>query len=159
MPILGCLAFDAWTWSMLFLRFQIYSISCSETKPKSFAVINHLHGPRDYSSHAPATWHHMETLLQYNYSTVAAANSTHSSRSFNHSSVPSVLGDSSSFLLIFILSLLCVLGVIFLVLGPLIRSEAWQRVDNFVFGRTSWSRNGSLKINKTEHCIYYFPRK
>jgi hypothetical protein len=46
-------------------------------------------------------------------------------------------GHSGSILLIFILSILCFLGVIFMVFGPMMRSEAWKRVDNYIFGRNS----------------------
>lgn len=41
----------------------------------------------------------------------------------------------SSIILIFILSILCFFGVIFMIFGPMMRSEAWKRVDNYIFGQ------------------------
>lgn len=41
----------------------------------------------------------------------------------------------NSFLIILILSILCILGVCFMIFGPLQRSEAHKRVENFTFGR------------------------
>ena len=38
-------------------------------------------------------------------------------------------------LLIIILSILCFLGVIFMIFGPIMRSEAWKRADNYIFGQ------------------------
>ena len=37
-------------------------------------------------------------------------------------------------LLILILSIFCFLGVIFMIFGPIMRSEAWRQVDNYIFG-------------------------
>lgn len=74
-------------------------------------------------------------LRKYSNSTLASANN------LSNSTVPSIFGESSSILLIVILSILCFLGVIFMVFGPLMRSEALKRVDNFIFGGTSWRRN------------------
>ena len=47
---------------------------------------------------------------------------------------PSSFDTFSSILLILILSILCLMGVIFMVFGPMMRSEAWKRVDNYIFG-------------------------
>lgn len=50
--------------------------------------------------------------------------------------MPSSSSDAlPSMLLIIILSVLCFLGVIFMIFGPLMRSEAWRRVDNYIFGQ------------------------
>lgn len=42
---------------------------------------------------------------------------------------------SNSHLIILILSILCFFGVCFMLFGPLQRSEAYKRVENFTFGR------------------------
>ncbi|CAF0841787.1 unnamed protein product [Adineta ricciae] len=47
----------------------------------------------------------------------------------------SVGAFSNSFLIILILSILCFFGVCFMLFGPLQRSEAHKRVENFTFGR------------------------
>lgn len=41
----------------------------------------------------------------------------------------------NSLLIILILSILCFFGVCFMLFGPLQRSEAYKRVENFTFGR------------------------
>ncbi|CAF2369774.1 unnamed protein product [Rotaria sp. Silwood2] len=41
----------------------------------------------------------------------------------------------NSFLIILILSILCIFGVCFMIFGPLQRSEAHKRIENFTFGR------------------------
>ena len=41
----------------------------------------------------------------------------------------------NAFLIILILSILCIFGVCFMIFGPLQRSEAYKRVENFTFGR------------------------
>lgn len=41
----------------------------------------------------------------------------------------------NSFLIIIVLSILCFFGVCFMIFGPLQRSEAYKRVENFTFGR------------------------
>ena len=41
----------------------------------------------------------------------------------------------NSLLIIFVLSILSFLGVCFMIFGPLQRSEAYKRVENFTFGR------------------------
>lgn len=41
----------------------------------------------------------------------------------------------NSLLIILILSVLCFFGVCFMLFGPLQRSEAYKRVENFTFGR------------------------
>lgn len=42
---------------------------------------------------------------------------------------------SNSVLIIFVLSILSIFGVCFMIFGPLQRSEAYKRVENFTFGR------------------------
>jgi hypothetical protein len=42
---------------------------------------------------------------------------------------------SNSLLIIFVLSILSIFGVCFMIFGPLQRSEAYKRVENFTFGR------------------------
>ena len=44
-------------------------------------------------------------------------------------------GFPNAFLIILILSVLCFFGVCFMIFGPLQRSEAYKRVENFTFGR------------------------
>jgi len=51
---------------------------------------------------------------------------------------------SSNVALIFILSILCFFGVIFMIFGPMMRSEAMKNVDNFIFGRNSQHNNRVL---------------
>ncbi|CAF0790846.1 unnamed protein product [Adineta steineri] len=41
----------------------------------------------------------------------------------------------NSFLIILVLSILCIFGVCFMMFGPLQRSEAHKRIENFTFGR------------------------
>jgi hypothetical protein len=41
----------------------------------------------------------------------------------------------NSLLIIFVLSILSIFGVCFMIFGPLQRSEAYKRVENFTFGR------------------------
>jgi len=41
----------------------------------------------------------------------------------------------NAFIVILILSVLCFFGVCFMIFGPLQRSEAYKRVENFTFGR------------------------
>ena len=41
----------------------------------------------------------------------------------------------NSLLIIFILSILSIFGVCFMIFGPLQRSEAYKRIENFTFGR------------------------
>jgi hypothetical protein len=41
----------------------------------------------------------------------------------------------NSILIIFVLSILSIFGVCFMIFGPLQRSEAFKRVENFTFGR------------------------
>ena len=54
---------------------------------------------------------------------------------FTYSSISPTLDKLSSIFLILILSVLCFLGVIFMIFGPMMRSEAWKRVDNYIFGQ------------------------
>lgn len=51
------------------------------------------------------------------------------------SSTSSLIDSISSIILIVILSILCLFGVIFMIFGPMMRSEAWKRVDNYIFGQ------------------------
>ncbi len=48
---------------------------------------------------------------------------------------------SSIIVLIVILSILSFFGVIFMIFGPMMRSEAMKRLDNFIFGRNFQSEN------------------
>ncbi|CAF1041588.1 unnamed protein product [Rotaria sordida] len=41
----------------------------------------------------------------------------------------------NSLVIIFVLSILSIFGVCFMIFGPLQRSEAYKRVENFTFGR------------------------
>lgn len=41
----------------------------------------------------------------------------------------------NAFIIILILSILCFLGVCFMIFGPLQRSEAHKRIENYTFGR------------------------
>jgi hypothetical protein len=80
----------------------------------------------------------MYTLLNYTNSTVNRAEDDSDRVIFAHSSSSSSsssFDDISSILLILILSILCFLGVIFMIFGPMMRSEAWKRVDNYIFGQ------------------------
>jgi len=63
---------------------------------------------------------------------------------------PSSSSHSSSVALIFILSILCFFGVIFMVFGPMMRSEAMKQVDNYIFGRNS--EHGNRVVDNVEHC-------
>lgn len=56
---------------------------------------------------------------------------------------------SSNIALIFILSTLCFFGVIFMIFGPMMRSEALKRVDNFIFGRNSEHDNRVIEDMET----------
>ncbi len=53
---------------------------------------------------------------------------------FSSSTLPNNILPNS-LLIIFVLSMLSVLGVCFMIFGPLQRSEAYKRVENFTFGR------------------------
>jgi hypothetical protein len=55
------------------------------------------------------------------------------SSSYSHSSI---------IILIVILSILSFFGVIFMIFGPMMRSEAMKRIDNYIFGRNSQPQNG-----------------
>lgn len=67
----------------------------------------------------------------------------HTMNDVHNDSMSSIFIESSSnyhssiVVLILILSILSCLGVIFMIFGPMMRSEAIKRVDNYVFGRTS----------------------
>ena len=54
---------------------------------------------------------------------------------------PSSSVRSSSIILIVILSILSFFGVIFMIFGPMMRSEAMKRIDNYIFGRSSEAEN------------------
>jgi hypothetical protein len=62
---------------------------------------------------------------------------------------PSSSTHSSSVALIFILSILCFFGVIFMIFGPMMRSEALKHVDNYIFGRNS--THGNRVVDGIEH--------
>ncbi len=53
---------------------------------------------------------------------------------FSSSTLPNNLFPNS-LVIIFVLSVLSLLGVCFMIFGPLQRSEAYKRVENFTFGR------------------------
>jgi cbb3-type cytochrome oxidase subunit 3 len=64
-----------------------------------------------------------------------STNDSHSLILSYPSSSPAPPSDTvSSVVLIVILSILCFLGVIFMIFGPMMRSEAWKRADNYIFG-------------------------
>jgi hypothetical protein len=69
---------------------------------------------------------------------------------FVHSSLSRSSSHSSSIVLILILTILCFFGVIFMIFGPIMRSEAMNRVDNLIFGRNS--ENENRPIDDVEHC-------
>lgn len=48
---------------------------------------------------------------------------------------------STGIALIFILTILSIFGVIFMIFGPMMRSESMKRIDNFIFGRHSQTEN------------------
>jgi heme/copper-type cytochrome/quinol oxidase subunit 3 len=77
----------------------------------------------------------MYTLLNYTNSTIKRTENVSESINFLYSSSSSSADKISSILLIFILSILCLFGVIFMIFGPMMRSEAWKRVDNYIFGQ------------------------
>jgi heme/copper-type cytochrome/quinol oxidase subunit 3 len=77
----------------------------------------------------------MYTLLNYTNSTIKRTENVSESINFLYSSSSSSADKISSILLIFILSILCLFGVIFMIFGPMMRSEAWERVDNYIFGQ------------------------
>jgi hypothetical protein len=62
---------------------------------------------------------------------------------YSSSTSPSLTSSDSlsSILLILILSILCFFGVIFMIFGPMMRSEAWKRVDNYIFGQNMEQEN------------------
>lgn len=53
---------------------------------------------------------------------------------FSSSTIPHNLFPNSV-VIIFVLSILSIFGVCFMIFGPLQRSEAYKRVENFTFGR------------------------
>ncbi len=84
----------------------------------------------------------MHTLLNYTNSTINRTKDDSDRLIFVHSSSSSSSFDSlSSIILIVILSILCFLGVIFMMFGPMMRSEAWKRVDNYEFGQDTEHEN------------------
>jgi heme/copper-type cytochrome/quinol oxidase subunit 3 len=83
----------------------------------------------------------MHTFLN---STDSIANRTRNDNDdmvFVQSSLSSTLDNFSSIFVIFILSVLCFFGVIFMIFGPMMRSEAWKRVDNYIFGQDTEHEN------------------
>lgn len=80
----------------------------------------------------------MYTLLSYTNSTATRTQNDSDHGTFaDHSSSSSATDNVSSIILIMILSVLSILGVIFMIFGPMMRSEAWKRVDNYIFGQDS----------------------
>jgi hypothetical protein len=71
---------------------------------------------------------------QYFYNNLSSPCSNENCTNPISSSIPANV-FSSSLLMILILSILCFLGVCFMIFGPLQRSEAYKRVENFTFGR------------------------
>lgn len=57
---------------------------------------------------------------------------------------------STGIALIFILTILSICGVIFMIFGPMMRSESMKRIDNFIFGRNSQAENRLV-----DGCEYY----
>ncbi len=83
----------------------------------------------------------MHTLLN---STNSIANRTRNDNDdmiFAQSSLSPTFDNLSSIFVIFILSVLCFFGVIFMIFGPMMRSEAWKRVDNYIFGQDTEHEN------------------
>lgn len=64
-----------------------------------------------------------------NYTLSNCTNETLSSLSLPHNLFP------NSIVIIFVLSILSLFGVCFMIFGPLQRSEAYKRVENFTFGQ------------------------
>lgn len=64
-------------------------------------------------------------------------NATFENCTYDVSSSPTMTNPlfPNSLLIIFVLSLLSLFGVCFMIFGPLQRSEAYKRVENFTFGR------------------------
>jgi hypothetical protein len=63
-----------------------------------------------------------------------------------NNSLPSLVAQpstnhSSGIIIIVILSILSFFGVIFMIFGPMMRSEAMKRIDNYIFGRSSDAEN------------------
>ncbi len=58
--------------------------------------------------------------------------------------IQSSSNHSSSIILIVILSILSFFGVIFMIFGPMMRSEAMKHIDNYIFGRNSQSENQTI---------------
>lgn len=77
----------------------------------------------------------MYALLNYTDSTINRTNNDSDRVIFVESSSSSSLDSLSSIILIVILSILCFFGVVFMIFGPMMRSEAWKRVDNYIFGQ------------------------
>ena len=77
----------------------------------------------------------MYTLLNSTNSILNLTTNESENNGFTYSSISPTLDKLSSIFLILILSVLCFLGVIFMIFGPMMRSEAWKRVDNYIFGQ------------------------
>lgn len=58
----------------------------------------------------------------------------------------------NSHLIILILSVLCFCGVCFMLFGPLQRSEAYKRVENFTFGRHPIFNIDHREASSTARC-------
>jgi hypothetical protein len=92
----------------------------------------------------------MDTLSNYINFTVNNANNDSAPITIVHPASSSSSSHSSSIVLIFILSILCFFGVIFMIFGPMMRSEAIKHVDNYIFGRNS--EHGNRVGDGIEQC-------
>ncbi|CAF0959429.1 unnamed protein product [Rotaria magnacalcarata] len=77
----------------------------------------------------------MNTLLNSINSTENRTKNDVDHNVLTHSSTSPSFDNLSTIILISILSVLCFLGVVFMIFGPIMRSEAWQHVDNYIFGQ------------------------
>lgn len=69
---------------------------------------------------------------------------------FVHSVLSPSSSRSSSIVLIFILSILCFFGVIFMLFGPMMRSEAMKRADNHILDGNS--EHGNRMVDGPDQC-------
>jgi len=74
---------------------------------------------------------------QYIYNNLSSSTSLCVDENCTNEISSSINGNTfpTSLLIILILSILCFFGVCFMLFGPLQRSEAYKRVENFTFGR------------------------
>ena len=83
------------------------------------------------------SYHHLPNQTTSSSLSILCANSTLDNcthETYSSLTFPNNL-FSNSLLIIFVLSILSILGVCFMIFGPLQRSEAYKRVENFTFGR------------------------